>query len=251
MAEVGRSYNIVVTAGMLAAEAARVEASSRDPATLARIRAVFGDDEEAYRRLVLRPILMNQLLHARFSRGHDIQREPLGRAKKVLAAAMTRPAELAGLATEYGGTYQRMTIKRDPFEHNGDAAADVPAPLAPFGVDWSEYGRTFWDKVVREMAVGQLHPRVVEDRRRFMVVRLLSRNAEGGVLERVVIKKLSFESWFQMQTRHLAVKINDRGLPERLAREVDVPQLARWLSRNGGRVHDMRNSLSSRDKCPI
>ena len=85
MAEVGRSYSVVVSEEMLAEEAERVQETSRDPQTLGRIRAVFGEDETAYQRLVLEPILVNQLLHARFSLGHDIQAEPLSRAVELLA----------------------------------------------------------------------------------------------------------------------------------------------------------------------
>jgi len=91
MAEVGRTYGIVVSEQMLDDEAERVQKTSRDPETLARIRVIFDDDETAYQRLVLEPILVNQLLYACFSLGHDIQAEPLARAKEVLAATQIDP----------------------------------------------------------------------------------------------------------------------------------------------------------------
>ena len=91
MAEVGRTYSVVVSEEILAEEAERVKETSRDPETLARIRVIFDDDETAYQRLVLEPILVNQLLYACFSLGHDIQAEPLARAKEVLAATQIDP----------------------------------------------------------------------------------------------------------------------------------------------------------------
>lgn len=243
LAEVGRAYGVVVTEEMLAEEAARVEATSRDPETLARVRAVFGGDEVAYRRLVLQPILVNQLLHARFSLGHDIQAEPLARAQEVLAGALADAASLPTLAEEFGGEYRQLEIVGGRIRHGDepfdgaplDQARDgqdrggevLPPELAQYDVEWPDYDREFVEQVVLGLAAGELHPRVVEDRHSFMVVRLLSleNGGEDGLLESVVIPKLAFDPWFQTQSQRVPLTINDQLLKDTLLAEVDLPYI--------------------------
>jgi hypothetical protein len=241
--EVGRAYGVVVSEQMLGDEAARVEATSRDPETLARIRAVFGEDEAAYRRLVLQPILVNQLLHARFSLGHDIQDEPLARAQEMLAAALTDPASLPALAEQFGGEYQQLEIVGGRIHHADDPFDDapfgyaqdrqgeeVPPALAQYDVEWPDYDREFVEQVVAGLAVGELHSKVVEDRHSFMVVRLLGREGDDASLESVVIPKLAFEAWFQAQSQRVPLTANDQALKEALLAEVDVSYITDRLS---------------------
>jgi hypothetical protein len=238
MAEVGRAYDVVVNEEMLADEAARVQASSRDPETLARIRALFGDDEAAYRRLVLQPILVNQLLHARFSLGHDIQAEPLARAQELLANAQAEPASLSGLAQEFGGEVRRLQVVGGRLRQEGEAespekASDGLQGLAPYEPEWPDYDRQFVEQVVAGLGPGEIHPQVIEDRRSFLVVRLLSREGEGASLEAVIIPKLAFEPWFQTQSQRVSLTIHDEALREAIVAELDIPYITERLTEAG------------------
>ena len=138
MAEVGRAYDVAVTEEMLADEAARVEATSRDPETLARIRAVFGEDEATYRRLVLAPLLVNQLLYARFSLGHDIQAEPLARAQELLSASLADPALLPVLAEEFGGEVRQLEVAGGRIQQGDNEDEALPTELARYGQSLTE-----------------------------------------------------------------------------------------------------------------
>ncbi len=233
--EVGRAYEVVVTGEMLAEEAARVQADSRAPETLARIRAVFGDDEDAYRRLVLAPILASQLLHARFSLGHDIQAEPLARAQEALAAALDDTVSLSALAETFGGEYRQLHIIAGQIqagdERPNDAESEaLPSELAQYGVTLPDYDQQFIDQVVTGLAVGELHPLVVEDRHSFMVVCLLSRDGDDALLESIVFSKLAFDPWFQTQSQRVPLAVYDQALKEALLAEVDVPYITDRLA---------------------
>jgi len=230
MAEIGQAYDIVVSKDMLAAEAARVQADSRDPKTLARIQAIFGDDEAAYHRLVLQPILINQLLHARFSLGHDIQAKPLARAQALLTAARAAPASLPALAKEFGGEYRQLEIVEGRIRHGDDPGEAIAPELAQPDVEWPDYDREFIEQIVAKGQIGELHPKVVEDRYSFMLVRLLSREGDHALLESVVIAKLDFVSWFQAQSQRVPLTINDRALREAILAEVDLPYITDRLS---------------------
>ena len=237
MVEVGRAHGVVVTDEMLAEEAARVQETSRDPDTLADIRAVFGDDEDAYRRLVLQPTLVNQLLHARFSLGHDIQAEPLARAEELLAAAQADPASLAALAESYGGEYRQMEVRNGLLISQDQALSEeglnqdqIAGVMTEYDLEWPDYDRQFVEHVLGGLEAGQLHPKVVEDRHNFMVVRLLSRDGRDALLESVVISKLSFDPWFQTQSQRIPLLIHDPSLKTALLAAVDLPYLTDRLS---------------------
>ena len=231
MAEVGRTYGVVVSSEMLAEEAERVQETSRDPQTLARIRAVFNDDETAYQRVVLEPILVNQLLHARFSLGHDIQTEPLSRAKEVLAAAQIAPTSMPELAEKYGGEFRQLQIINGRLSSGEEPREDEILPeLDQYNLEYPDYDQQFVEQVVAGLEAGELHPNVVEDRSRFMVVRSISRNGEDVLLETITIPKMAFDPWFQTHSQFVKIVVFDNALKRALLSEVDVPYITDRLS---------------------
>ena len=231
MVEVGRSHGVVVGEELLADEAARVLATSRDPEMLARIRSLFGDDETAYHRLILQPTLVNQLLHARFSLDHDIQAESLARAKAVLAAAVADPHSLPTLAKQYNGEYSILEIVGGRLYHGDQPGGEeLPGELGQYDIEWPDYDREFVEQVLSGLKIGELHPKVVEDRDQFMVVRLLSQQGDNARLESVVIPKLVFDPWFQAQSQLVPLTVSDQSLKGTLLAEVDVPYITDRLA---------------------
>jgi len=231
MAEVGRAYGVEVSPAMLAEEAERVQQTSQDPETLERIQAVFDGNEPAYRRLVLEPILVNQLLNARFSLGHDIQAEPLARAKQVLAAAQLDPTSMPVLAEDYGGEYRQLQIIAGKLTSGEVPQEDGIIPqLAQYDLEYPDYDQQFVDQVASVLEPGEIHPKVVEDRSNFMVVRSISRNGEDALLESVIIAKLAFDPWFQTQSLGVRLVVLDQDLKDALLNEVEVPYITTRLS---------------------
>jgi SAM-dependent methyltransferase len=231
MAEVGRAYGIEVSPAMLTEEAKRVQQTSRDPETLKLIQAVFEGDENAYKRLMLEPILVNQLLNARFSLGHDIQSEPLARAKQVLAAAQLDPTSMPGLAEVYGGEYRQLQIIAGKLTSGEIPNEDNIIPeLAQYGLEFPDYDQQFVDQVASVLKPGEFHPKVVEDRSNFMVVRSISRNGEDALLESIVIAKLAFDPWFQTQSQRVNLVIFEQVLKKELLSDVEVPYITSRLS---------------------
>ena len=233
MAEVAREYEVVVTEEMMLQEAARVEEETRDPDTLAEIQEVFGNDQEAYRRLVLKPNLVNQLLHARFSLGHDIQAEPLSRAKEVLTAAKRDTDSIPELASEYEGQYRKITIVNGQLIYEGqgheNSEVELPPELTQYDDKSSGYGQAFIRQVVTGLKEGEVHPNVVEDSHTFMVVGLLSRERNDARLESVVIPKLAFDPWFKSRVEKVEIQIYDQGLLDKLINNVDETYLTQRI----------------------
>jgi hypothetical protein len=231
MAEVGRTYGIVLSEQMLDDEAERVQKTSRDPQTLAHIRAVFDDDETAYQRLVLEPILVNQLLHARFSLGHDIQAEPLARAKEVLAAAQLDPTSMTELAEKYGGEYHQMKVINGRLSTSEEPQEDEIIPeLDQYDLEYPDYDQQFIEQVVAGLEAGEFYPKVVEDRSGFMVVLSNGRNGEDVLLETITIPKMAFDPWFKSQSLLVNTILLDNTLKETLLTEIDVPYIIGRIS---------------------
>ena len=231
MAEVGRSYSVVVSEEMLAEEAERVQETSRDPQTLGRIRAVFGEDETAYQRLVLEPILVNQLLHARFSLGHDIQAEPLSRAVELLAAVQIASTSMPELAEKYGGEYRQLQVINGRLSSDEEPQEDETIPmLEHYNLEYPDYDQQFVEQVVAGLQAGELHQNVVEDRSSYMVVRSLGGVGRDVLLETVTIPKMAFDPWFQTQSQLVKIVLLDNALKYALLSEVDVPYITDRLS---------------------
>lgn len=230
MAEVGHQNGVIITDKMLAEEAARVQAESRDPVTLAHLRAVFGKNEAAYHRLVLAPILVNQMLQAQFSLSHEIHAEPLARAHEALASAQANPSALEELAEVFGGEYHQLEIVAGQIQTKSPLDIEIPTLLTEYDLELPDYDQEFVEKVLADLEIGELHPQVVEDRHSFMVVRLLSRQGETVIVETLMIPKLAFDLWFQTHTQRIALQINDQVLKDALLAEVEVSYITDRLT---------------------
>jgi hypothetical protein len=241
MAEVARHHGVVVTEAMLTDEAARVQEQSRDPRTLARIRAVFGGNQAAYRRLVLEPTLVNQMLHARFSLDHSIQATPLARAKHVLGAVRSNLMSIPEAATAFDGEHREVEVIDGRIRHdNGEDLSDIPAVRKGHALDLPNADTALVDRVVRPLDPGQLHPKVIEDRWAFMVVQLVSRTGNDARLEMVVIPKLQFDPWFRGRSRSVPLAITDSDLRAAIVAEIQVPFITERLESPpaGGTAHE-------------
>jgi hypothetical protein len=230
-AEVARRHGVVVTTSMLADEADRVQTETRDPQTLRRIRAVFGPNETAYRRLVLEPAVVNQLLHARFSLSHSIQAEPLARAKAALGAVQTGARSMPEAAEELDGTHHTLEVVDGRIRRHCEGRPEGPTLLTSHDVEWPDPDRELMERVVQHLEPGQIHPQVVEDRWTFRVVRLRSRRGDDAALETVVIPKLRFDEWFRSCSQTIPLVVTDRELREAIVKKIDVPFITERLTR--------------------
>ena len=102
------------------------------------------------------------------------------------------------------------------------AGAAISAPSAE--------DREFDLKVLSGLKVGELHPRVVEDRADFMIVRLLARDGAGARLEGVVIPKLAFDRWFDTESRRVPLTVTDPAMRQAILANVEVPYLVGRLT---------------------
>ena len=61
-----RVYGVAITPGLLQAEARRIDVTTRAPEILAELKAALGDDSGRFARAMVRPIVVERALRARF-----------------------------------------------------------------------------------------------------------------------------------------------------------------------------------------
>ena len=108
--EVARVADVRATPEETAALGKHADENSKAPATLARIKAVFGSDIESYERLYLAPKIINRKLRACYARGaetHGRQRSAINEARWLVRSGKSlkeaaEECDLRFLTFEYG-----------------------------------------------------------------------------------------------------------------------------------------------------
>lgn len=88
-AALSRVYGVEITPAMIAAEAERIDTTTRAPEVLAEIRHALGDDAAHFARAMARPIIVERELRRRFDNDdklHAAQRSEADRARASLLA---------------------------------------------------------------------------------------------------------------------------------------------------------------------
>ena len=99
-------YGVVVTDEMVAAEARRINSTTRAPDVLAEIKAALGNAPARFNRTMARPLVVDRLLRERFENDdslHVAEREQMGKIRARLLAAKKSGAvtgRLVGLLEE-------------------------------------------------------------------------------------------------------------------------------------------------------
>lgn len=110
-------YGIEVTAAMAAAEAERINATTRAPEMLAEIKHALGDDPARFAVSIARPLVVERLLRQRFDnddRLHAAQRSAAGKARDALLAENTVEG-----------------MQENIWQLTPRPAASIPAPATP------------------------------------------------------------------------------------------------------------------------
>lgn len=131
-----RVYRVTITPAQVAAEVARINATTRAPETLAEIQRALGDDPARFARSVARPIVVERELRARFDNDdalHAAQRRLAEQARTgALAARKSGIAqEIAALKEVKAGTVNETVSWKLTPRPAADPAAAATAPGLP------------------------------------------------------------------------------------------------------------------------
>lgn len=181
----------------LSSEAARIDRETRAPDILACIKKVLGPGEERYRRVFVRPTLIESRLRTFLMTDAKVQEGPRGRVKEAIARA-GKGGSLETLAAELNLSYSSATYSLEP-STGALRPEDHFAPPPDFQKD-------FIERHLAPLKPGELRAEPIETDYSLQAVRLLSSDGPRRRFESVVALKTSQEEWFKsMPKRKLEI----------------------------------------------
>jgi len=207
------------------AEDKRIDSSTLDPTGLARIKRIFGDDIEAYRRLFVAPNLVPGMFADMAGRHPAAQAKSRGAVSAFIEAATKHPKQFAELAKKTEGKRQLLRISEEKGVRwdDGKAALDPNAfSQRPHDVDpvlsqrWEEESKKRdlteaqrWVRVFApKLKPGQVAENIVEKDGFWMAVRFLGVDVKSKdiLFDTVRFSKDPVEPWQTAETAKVLVK---------------------------------------------
>lgn len=112
-AQIMKNYGKPVTDEMIAQEDRRIDTETRDPKTLAKVKAVFGSNHELYLKAFVLPTYVERTIHADFFLNlPGVQSEAKEKALRLRTEAAKRPSRLMALARKQGLTTNILRISQ-------------------------------------------------------------------------------------------------------------------------------------------
>lgn len=201
--EVGRKAGVVVTKDELDGFSKHVDASSKAPALLGKVKQVFGDDVDAYQRIYLAPKVLNRKLRQWFSRDAGMQ------AKQRKAIERAYALVQSGKSFEDAAKATGLTYAEQTYETGAKQAPDALKPYFPQGMAAMSEG---FRKVLDQMKPGETAHTIIEDDAVYRVVRLLQKTAGSYKGGEIVSRKRLFDGWYRQQTDSVSIAIRDERL---------------------------------------
>ncbi|MCM2281120.1 MAG: hypothetical protein NDI61_04665 [Bdellovibrionaceae bacterium] len=223
----------VIDDPILANEAKRIESSTLMPEMLARVRAVFDPDPEAYLRVYVLPIYAERVIYFEFFLRHsNLQAPSLARAQDFARTVRARPAEFKSLAEKAGAQTARLTVSAREGVKWGEPhrSSEAPPPgqqALPGSIaskveksrqqqDQDE-GRRWVQEIVGRLKVGEVFEQVIDGGERWQVVRYLGRVQgvapeanEVFEFEAAVFPKADYAQWLEAEKSRVPIVVHDQ-----------------------------------------
>ena len=203
------------------AEARRIDASTKAPEVLKRIKEVYGSDRRGYLNGFVRVVYAERFLYNEvFLKDPAIHAVQRGKAEAFLAAAGKNPSAFETTAKEMGLAPVEMTLSRKKGSRRaGREERGTPggAPGAN-GVEVEQAARMI--SGLSGIKPGEVAPAVLEWREEFQVIRFVRKEGGDYRIASVSVPKRSFDDWFWETASNIPVRIGDKRLKEAFLKEV-------------------------------
>lgn len=231
LAEILRRQGRPVTESALAQEEKRIDASTRDPVTLSRIKAIFGSDQVAYRKIFILPVYVERIFYYEFFLNSQEVQAPLRKkAEEFLLQVRKNPknflefAKARKLTTNEVFLIPSQGLEWKPIQKirrsgkSGDEAAgsqtidqikksDARLKLEQRMSDEAnfqrkEQARLWLDEVVGRTKPGAVFESLVDLQESWAVLKYLG----GHRFYAVTLPKVDFGSWLENEKKRISVR---------------------------------------------
>jgi len=204
-----------VDAAAITAEAQRIDSNTKAPEMLNKIKAVFGDNQEAYRNVFVKMTYAERVLYTEvFLKSPDVQLEQKHLAENIHRIATDTPTAMESTANKYGLKVLRLEVSNK--EGIKPAGGKDTLHREPAGVEQAGVILTSLAKILP----GITMPHIVEWPESFQIIKLISKRGNSAIVDSVIVPKKSYDEWFWSKAASIPVQINDQALKEELLREV-------------------------------
>jgi hypothetical protein len=206
LAQILKDHGHPLTETDLTAEERRVDKTTLDPKRLRQIRAIFGNDDEAYRRVYILPELAEHAIYFDyFLRDSEIQAPSRERVAAFLAKAAQEPRRFAALAAAIPRPLARIRLSR---ERGIQWESDPPALTEPASADVRAQAEAWIHHIVDNLHAGDIYPEPVELPETWLAIRYAGPIDPPGTfaLDAVSFPKADFGSWLQTELARVPVE---------------------------------------------
>lgn len=186
-----------ITEAAIVEEERRIDRSSRDRGTLGRIRDIFGDDESAYRRVYVLPVLVGHYGPYEFFRNDPaVQASTRLRAERFLASVKRAPSTFR---RTFDGADSLRELEVSPKKGlrwvppNGAATA----PDGHRSVWDEELGRRWAREILPKLRPGQVFDGVVDLGEQWLVARYVGFGKGAHRFDAGLFEKGDFSRWLE------------------------------------------------------
>ena len=232
-AQILKNHNRPVTDQALEQEEKRIDANTRDPDTLNKIKDIFGKDHESYRKVFILPAYVDRIFYYDFFLNTpELQAQFTNKAEEFFREATAAPQDFVKLAQKHSFTVQEVTL--DPNE----------------GLEWQPYGKAkekhkgegprMIDQSSKSKVQIDLQSRMEKEQNSFKkeqaqhwLAEVVANTKPGALFHSLVDMQ---EQWVVL--KYLGKKPVKKGPPQYLFHAVNFPKadFSKWLTEEQGKV---------------
>ena len=239
-AELMKKQGVVLDKATWLAEEERIDKQTRDPATLAKIKFIYGQNHDDYLYVGILPDFAQSRIFKLYRSSPQFAEVTRKDAAQFLDEAERNPAMFAALAEKHGSKARRMRVdpkkgmspisetKKESESGNfkdaspkGEQEMRLRAEMeAQSGEREIEAAKSLLARL-SDLPEGSLYKNTLEAPESFETVRLVRRNTDGSAdVEMASFPKPDFGRWFWDEAGKIPVKIHHPELKARLLSEV-------------------------------
>lgn len=233
IAAVMEQNGFIINDHKLKNETDRIDASTKDPKTLNRIKQIFKGqngkfDQEKYKKVFILPTYVERLISTSFFQELPIHQETHKKALDLHMKVKENSKILFDLALENkwkhgewciskkdGVSFTDSKEKKSKQKFEGSKLIDksnvpnaeiknqIESEWAQQNTDWIE---RWFAEIINPTQVGKIVDSVIDYSESWMIMRLNSKNSVKACMDTVVIEKIAFDKWFEAEKAKVTIK---------------------------------------------
>jgi hypothetical protein len=223
-------------------ELSRIDAKTKNPEQLMKIKQIFNDDIEAYKKDFVLPALVDSMIYFEFFlKDPKVQEASLNEVAKFIGEAQKPNTDFKTLALKWNLPIQKLVVslkngltwtnpesakskrplpgrpeKMKVLNQNNKNQALLDRVNAHLRLDGApkntEDAKKWYDSVIQPMTPGQVTSTPLSQDERWLVAHYLGKNAKGDFeLDIVAFNKINYSQWYEREKAKVHIVVHDKS----------------------------------------